>query len=193
MFYEYFGGYIMKIEDFFSTAWEKIIDWIKDPWILILFFLVTGLINFLPEKYLGILNLNGLVNKHGWISGLIFILTGISLLIFLISKIFYLINKKIYFFKKKKRLRNLTLEEKKVLGKYIYFQERTLKFNIDDNDIIKELYNEKFVRHTATTGHMFSYPFTIKKWVYEYLNKNKDLVEFTEEELENRNCKIRNY
>lgn len=183
----------MKIENFFSTAWEKIIDWIKDPWILILFFLVTGLINFLPKKYLGILNLNELVNKHGWISGLIFILTGISLSIFFISKFFYWINKKIYFFKKKKRLKNLTLKEKKVLGEFIYFQERTLKFNIDDNYIIKELYNEGFVRVTANTGDMFSYPFTIKKWVYQYLNKNNDLVEFTEEELEDRNKKIRNY
>jgi len=39
---------MIKLEDFFNSAWNKIIDWIKDPWILVLFFLVTSLMIFLP-------------------------------------------------------------------------------------------------------------------------------------------------
>lgn len=120
--------------------------------------------------------------------------TGISLIIFMILKIIYWVNKKLYFFDKKNRLKNLTVGEKKVLGRFISFQERTISFNLIQNNKIKELANQGLVRYTAREGDMFEYPFTIKEWVYKYLNKNKHLVELTEEELEsmkNRKDQVR--
>lgn len=34
---------------------------------------------------------------------------------------------------------------------------------------------------------MFAYPFTIREWVYNFLNKNKDLIKLIEEEIEKMN------
>ena len=174
------------VENIFNSVWNKIIDWIKDPWILVLVFLVSSLMIFLPEEYIKLLKLNELVNQHGWIIGILFVISGIGLFIFVISKIIDWINKKIYYHNKKNRLKNLSIEEKKVLHRFIHFQERTINFSLIDNNIIKELSNQGLVRITiAGSVDPFECPFTIKEWVYKYLNKNKHLLKISEEESQN--------
>lgn len=182
------------LDGFFSSVWGKIIDLIKDPLIIVGGFLVTSIIIFLPKKYINLLRLERLFNQYGWIAGLVFVITGVFLLIFVISKIISWINKRIYYYKKKNRLKDLSFEEKKALNRFIYFQERTINFNLIDNNIIKSLANQGFVRYTSREGDPFAFPFTIKEWVYKYLNKNRNLVELTKEEvseLEKRRQEIR--
>jgi hypothetical protein len=79
--------------------------------------------------------------------------------------------------KRKKYLKTLSPAEKLYLSFYINKNKKTYKFSIN-NGVINKLVDSKILYINSAA---FSY--SMRDFVWEYLNKNKKLIELSEEEI----------
>jgi hypothetical protein len=77
----------------------------------------------------------------------------------------------------KKYLKALTPDEKKILKKYIEENTKTQNLNYTDGTV-QELNNANIIYMSSSLSKFHTiFPFNIQPWAWEYLNKNKHLVE----------------
>ncbi|MFS0672053.1 super-infection exclusion protein B [Ornithinibacillus sp. 179-J 7C1 HS] len=78
---------------------------------------------------------------------------------------------------RKKRLKDLTPEEKAILSFYIIKNTRSQKLNYT-NGAVRELEYWKIIYRSSELGNMRSgFSYNIQPWAWEYLKKNPHLVE----------------
>lgn len=152
--------------------------------ILVITFITSFLMLFLPNNYLKKLKLLNFIENMGYIFGLLFIISFSGLIhIFVIKKY----NK----FKKIKEFNKLTFDEKEILGKYINLETKTKEFNFN-NGVVNGLL-KKGILYIPNPHNIIpdEVPYNIQEWAWEYLNENEELIEITKEEKEKRK-EIRN-
>lgn len=83
----------------------------------------------------------------------------------------------------KRRLRNLTAEEREVLRGYIGGNTRTRYFQLESG-VVSGLQLEHIVFRSSNVGNLDEgWAYNIQPWAWDYLNENLELL-FTKEELE---------
>lgn len=159
----------------------KLLDWIKlSPRYLFVLALVFGLLLFGPDVLLNKLGVVPFVDKFRMYVGIGFLLFSALYVVAIIHLIYTLSKDKVaeraMIKVQKKRLQNLTNEEKRILGSYIANQVRTqsLAFN---NGTVNELHQLGFIYLASNLGHGLEYfPYNITPWAWDYLNKNIHLL-----------------
>ena len=166
-------GTLMNISDFLKL--------IKLPLIfLIAILLILSFLLFAPDSYITSLGINDIIDKYRTYIGLAFVCDIFFILVEIISLLIKsLRDYKNYYsiiFKGKRKLKELTDDEKSILAYYIDNKTRTqeLPFN---NGIVEELSSFKIIYRASTMslgGTYFSY--NINDWAWNYLNKHKELL-----------------
>lgn len=162
---------------FIKSFLTETIDKFKDPKVLSITFLISFIILFLPPKYIKILKLEKFINEFNYIFGLLLVISGSGLLVLIGFKIYNKIQIQIFYFKRKRYLKTLSPAEKLYLSFYINKNKKTYKFSIN-NGVINKLVDSKILYINSAA---FSY--SMRDFVWEYLNKNKKLIELSEEEI----------
>ena len=159
---------------------SKFLDAIKlSPKYLIPIFLASGFLLFSPPQYSETLGLDKLIILYrSWI-GLVFLLSSTLLFSHAISQIWSWVTKK-YGAKKrlislKKRLGNLTVEEKKILNAYISNQTRTQVLDLE-NGIVNGLIQEGIIYRVSPIVRVTLTACNIQPWAWDFLNENKHLL-----------------
>lgn len=147
---------------------------------LIAIFLTLTFILFFPEIYIVKLGLSELIQKYRMIIGLAFICDLFFIIVNLCSPILNYIKGILRYLSLvlsgKRRLNNLTNEEKEILNYYITNKTRTYELPLNDG-IVCELSSYKIIYRAAgvSTGGLY-FAYNMNPWAWRYLNKNKELI-----------------
>lgn len=161
---------------------SKILEFIKlSPKYLLPISLVTGFLLLGKEEYTQKLGLDAFTSSYKHWIGIIFLLSSALFICDIVYKIWYLTFRK---FKNwrfinygQKRLANLTNEEKEILRGFIFQQTRTQKLSVMSG-VVKSLEHENIIYQSSNLGRLFEgFAYNIQPWAWEYLNKNKELLE----------------
>ena len=165
---------------------SKYIEWVKlSPRYLFPIAISSGILLFSGETIIETLGLAEITNSYRSIIGIIFLLSfalvvaswGLSL--GNIIKNAWLRNRK--FRNLKKRISDLTLEEKDVLLGYIQNQTRTQYLSIE-NGVVIELESLGIIYRSSNIGDIESWSYNIQPWAWKYLNEHPELLLMTENE-----------
>jgi hypothetical protein len=160
---------------------SKLLDWVKLPTKTIAALcIIFGILIFSNDFMLDKLGLRDLVFKYKPYLGGGFLIILVLLIVDLFSRIGALIrlriNKLLSYRKMKKRLQNLTLKEKLILGSFITCQTRDQSLSIQDGTV-NGLTAEKIIVRASSCGDFYIFDFLIHPWAWEYLNKHPELVD----------------
>jgi len=159
---------------------SKLIDFIKlSPKYYLAIALFSGILLFLPEAYIEYLDLSDFVSQNkNWIS-LIFLFFLVLFAITAGTKLIKHVSNLIFYRKiiqnGKKRLLDLTYEEKKVLYGYIDDNSRTQYFYAFDG-VVLGLEKEGIIIRAYTTGELHNFAFNIQPWAWDFLQKNSNKI-----------------
>ena len=166
---------------------SKLLDAIKlSPKYLIPLFFASGFLLFSPTEYSAILGLDNFVASYrSWI-GLVFLVSSALLLSHLLTSGWTWVNRKYdsqkSFSSATNRLRNLTPDEKVVLGGYIFNQTKTQVLDMMDG-VVNGLVHAGIIYQASTLGSLFEgFAYNIQPWAWDFLNKNKHLLEDSKSE-----------
>jgi hypothetical protein len=152
------------------------------PKYLIPIVLSSGFFLFSPRRYIELLGLESLVNQYRHWVGLVFVLSFALLVSHIIIQVGSWLAKKYHDNKRliasKKRLRNLTPDEKKILRRYILEQTKTQSLDIRDG-AVNGLASENIIFRSSNVGLMTIFDHNIQSWAWEFLNENKDLIDIS--------------
>jgi hypothetical protein len=73
------------------------------------------------------------------------------------------------------RLKRLSIEEQKVLARYLKGKTRTQLFPID-NGVVRGLVASKILYAAVVEGDIYKFPLNMQPWAWDYLNKHPNLV-----------------
>ena len=173
--------------DWFSKLTDKVLDWIKlSPKYLFPVSLATGFLLFAKSEYLAALGLTELRSKYlPWIGG-VFLLSTALFLSHVVTAFFSWLREKInlYFVVRygRKKLHNLTNDERRILRDYIGRGTKTQNLSVEDG-VVSELESENIIYQSSNIGRLVSgFAYNIQPWAWEYLNKNPELL-FSKSEL----------
>ena len=163
--------------------WSQLINWFKIS-NTHLFAIVIGcsILFFAPDTFIKKLGLTSIRDSYQLVISVLFLI-AISILgargcVAIIQWIKKRITWRKNLEKIQKRLHHLTPGEKKILRDYIYGNTRTQNLLIQDG-VAQGLALEKIIYRTASVGDMLDgFAFNIQPWAWEYLNKNKKLLEW---------------
>ncbi|MGG3159779.1 superinfection exclusion B family protein [Priestia megaterium] len=160
----------------------KMIEWLKLPArYLFVLALLAGILLFAPHSFLIKLGVDAFLEKYRTYIGITFLL---FLMLFLVSFIQILYT----FFKGKneertsrkfqqQRLRELTVQEKKILGYYIINQTRTQLLAMNNGNVNELARLGIIYRSSNMSQGMEYFSYNIQPWAWEFLNKHPHLVE----------------
>ncbi len=140
-------------------------------------FVASCLLLFLPQKYLALIGLdNWVVMYRSWLG----ILLLVSFLVVL-GEVFNWAQKRYrvgqIFSNGKQRLRNLTPEEKEILRGYIEDNTKTQKLDMLSG-VVNGLVQENVIYQASPIGEILGgCDYNIQPWAWNYLQKNKHLLE----------------
>ncbi|WP_289054185.1 super-infection exclusion protein B [Carboxylicivirga marina] len=158
---------------------SAIFDFTKLPTkVLFLFAVVSGSILFVNENIINKLQLDALLKKHGWVLGLVFLLSScfvvVNLIIWTINKIrakrdFRAIKEKYI-----KRLRNLDRHEQAVLREFIAGGKKSINMPLDE-PVIAGLMNDNILVLNKTFGNQtlvmgYEAPLSINEFAMENIS-----------------------
>ena len=160
---------------------DKFLNWIKlSPKYLLGIDIIAGFLLFGNSALLGTLGLKDFKEQYrSWI-GLALVISSGLLCAHIIVEIWNKGNNK-FSTKRvvgagKKRLKNLTQQEKEILNLYISNQTRTWSLDFTDG-VVSGLESYKIIYRAGTMsngGTYFSY--NIQPWAWKYLNKHPELL-----------------
>lgn len=139
-------------------------------------FVACGILLFLPQDYLAVIGLDNLVAVYkSWI-GLLLLVS----FLFVLGDAFNWVTKQYSIRKKysswKKRLHNLTPEEKIILLGYIDGNTRTQTLDYKSG-VVMGLVHEKIIYQASVVGELFTgFDYNIQPWAWEYLSENRQLL-----------------
>lgn len=153
-----------------KTILSKLVDVIKDqtPKFAFAGFIVSGFILFFP-KYSAAIGLDRFLVDYGRETGLVFLACAALLLWELLAWISKWNKENSALRKAKKRLHNLTPEEKEILCSYIEENTKTQELNIFSGVVVG--LNDAGIIYYAVDEK-----FNIRDWAWNYLKKNKHLL-----------------
>lgn len=156
---------------------EKFFDINKIPTkLIVVVWLSSALILFVPQQFLTRLNLDGFLHDYGKFIGISFILSSGFTLIALWTFVTRLIREKSLTKKIKKSIVKdihfLDLHEKALLREFFINGKHTLQLPFD-NDTVVGLVNKYIIYQASSTGFTYShgayFPYTISDIAYEHL------------------------
>lgn len=160
---------------------EKLLEIIKlAPKYLIGLTIVTGILIFGQNNIISSLGLTSFVSEYRKWIGIIFLLSLCFTIVDLGEFIFKKVNKEIATLKIKhfgiKKLKNLTPEEKSILGRYIFKETKTQNMSLEygaKNDL--EQYN--IIYRSSNIGReRTGFSYDIQPWGWDYLNNHNELL-----------------
>lgn len=163
---------------------SKVLDWIKlSPRYLAAIAIFAGLLLFAPRSFSETLGLLPIIDQYRpWI-GFAFLLTiallsahaSVPLVKYAMAEWKQRRNRK----RQEERLRNLTSDEKAVLRGYIFKDTRTQYLRPDDG-VVRGLVSVGIIYQASSiggAGFSFYFAFNIQPWAWDYLQKNRSLIE----------------
>jgi len=163
---------------------SKITDWIKlSPFYLLALSLLTGILLFSPEEYLQTLGLTPLLGNYKIWIGLIFLFSTVFLVTHLLNLLVSPLQTKIKEYqllrKRKKKLEDLSQEEKEILKAFISEETKTCPLS-SRSGIVNGLAAKKIITRASNigyAGYSFTFDYNIRPWAWKYLNENPELLE----------------
>lgn len=152
--------------------------------ILMIVFVLSTSILFLPNKYIETLSLDFFVENFSHIFGILFMISFLGLLRILILNLKEKIIKLHFNYKRKKYLENLSPEEKLILGSYIFSKQKTRYFSAGNGKVIHLIKIGFLYESAEVSARLLKFAFTMNNFTWNYLNKNKDLIRISEEDEE---------
>lgn len=159
---------------------DKIVEWIKLPAIyLFAIALFTAFLLFGGDYPLKFFDLKPFVQSFKpWIS-IVFLLSSSLLLTHSLVSIFkfikYQIQKRIWIGKGKRRLHQLTTDEKSLLRSYIVDNTRTQYLSLISG-IVNTLENEFIIYRASEMGRLHTFAYNIHHWAWRYLRRHPNLI-----------------
>jgi len=81
-----------------------------------------------------------------------------------------------FIYRSKRRLKDLTKEEKKLLRDYIFKDTRT-QYLRDEDGVVKGLEYEKIIYPATNVGSILEgFAYNIQQWAWEYLKRHPELL-----------------
>nr|DAL55178.1 MAG TPA_asm: Super-infection exclusion protein B [Caudoviricetes sp.] len=147
---------------------------------LVAILLILSFLLFAPSSYIANLGINELINEYRTYIGLAFICDLFFILVDVLSLLMkYLRALKKYYsitFIGKRKIKQLTPEEKSILRYYIQEQTRTQTLPFNDG-VVAELSNLAIIyRASSLSLGGVEFDYNLNDWAWKYLNKNKDLL-----------------
>ena len=160
---------------------SKILEGIKlSPKYLLPIALASGFLLFGPPNYIAVLGLDAFVFSYRTWIGLILLLSSTLLLSHLLYGSWHWVSRQLQDLRFKssgrKRLANLTREEKETLREFILKQTRTQRLDFTSG-VVTGLEHDKIIYQAAGVGSVMGFDYNIQPWAWDYLNKNKRLLE----------------
>ena len=158
----------------------KLIDHFKSPKYLLVISIISGILLFGTFDIVNKLGLISFVEKYRIWIGIIFLITTGFWLVDIILLIIKEAKSKYTGFHNSKameeRLKQLTIEEKVILGKYINRETRVQTLDYANGTVCElEGYHIIYQASNISRHHTF-FDYNIQPWAWEYLNKHKDLL-----------------
>jgi hypothetical protein len=159
---------------------SKLLDWIKLPTkTLAGLCVVFAILIFSNSNMLDKFGLKPIVEQYRAYLGIGFLVTLALTLVNSITAIWKFIYPWIaqaYWIRiGKKRLQNLTPNEKDILGYYIKNKNRSQTLRIQDGTV-NALQKEKIIVRASSLGTMYGFDYIIQPWAWKYLNKKPQLL-----------------
>lgn len=160
---------------------EKLLELIKlSPKYLFGISIVSGLLLFTEDIFIVKLGIQQFVNQNRSYIGVIFLISLVfTITEFLLNSMKSIKNKYIRYKKRRiaiERLRNLTIEEKQILGDYIFNVTRTRNLPVE-NGLVQELVRYQILYRSSNIGSFVEgFSFNMQPWAWKYLNKHKKLL-----------------
>ena len=159
----------------------KWIDWIKlPPRYLAAIAIATSILLFSPGSILKKIGLSTAINDYRVWFGLLW-LCAVSLLLAHIGAPLLAywrsrIDEWRWMKYGKRYLASLTSDEKKIMRGFITAGKKSQMLDIRDGNV-KALQHERLIYQAASVGHVIGgFAFNIQPWVWDYLNKNQELM-----------------
>jgi hypothetical protein len=161
---------------------KSFVDWIKlSPRYLLPICIFTGFVVFAPPNVLSIFGITGIVESYRAYFGLAFLLSAallassalIATCEWLKGKYRERVTRKY----RRRRLRQLTEDEKAILRGYIEGQTRT-QYLAMSNGTVGQFVVEKILFRASSLGSVADYfPYNIQPGAWEYLNDHPEVLE----------------
>jgi hypothetical protein len=159
---------------------SKRVEWLKlSPRYLLPVAMITGFLLFAPNNILDILGLVDLIKQYRpYIGGALLISLGL-LLSNILAMLFDFTRQRSEKSKRlkqmRKRLHNLTEEEKALLRGYVERQSRTQYFDME-NGVARGLEAERIIFQASNIGRIDSWAYNIQPWAWTYLSGRPELL-----------------
>lgn len=159
---------------------SKLTEWLKlKPRYLVALGIASGLLLFLPDRFLLSLGLSELsASFRPWIGG-VFLLSTVLLLTHFLSKIGTPVQEKIEEALAvrgwAKRLKELTPEEKAHLQQYIQGNTQTRYYDLSDG-VVKGLVAKKILYRATSLGQGEAFAYNMQPWAWRRLKKRPDIL-----------------
>ncbi len=139
-------------------------------------FFASCLLLFLPQKYLALIGVGNFVSTYRQWIGILFLVS----FLFVLGDIFNLAGKLIVNIidhnQSKKKLHNLTDEEKALLSQYIYTRTKTQKLS-PMSGVVSGLVSANVIYQASRYGELLrGNDYNMEEWAWDYLQKNKHLL-----------------
>lgn len=165
---------------------DKLLEWIKlTPKYLACLLVLSLLLMFLPNNLLVFLGIKELRDIYrSWI-GLTIIVTVSFLCVHgcipLVNQAKVKCSERRKIKLGRKKLHDLTPEEKHILSKYLYENTLTQYFEVSDG-IVSGLEQSSILYRSSDWSHrLYNFAYNIQPWAWKYLNKHKELVHISKE------------
>ena len=158
----------------------KLIDHFNSPKYILVICIVSGFLIFGQNDIINKLALSSFVENYRLWIGIVFLIsTGFWLVDIILLIIKEAKSKYTRFHNGKareERLKQLTIEEKVILGKYINQETRVQTLDCT-NGTVCELEAYKIIRQASNLSRYdIFFDYNIQPWAWKYLNKHKDLL-----------------
>jgi hypothetical protein len=163
---------------------SELLDWIKlSPKYLLPIFLASAVLLFANGEFLEHTGLQEIRTQYRpWVGG-IFLVSTLLLASHFINELLPRARKRYGKFTRlkhaKRRLHDLTPEERDILRGYIIGNTRTQYYRSLDDGVVDGLEAERIIYRTSING----WAYNIQPWAWKYLNEHPELL-LTKEELE---------
>lgn len=160
---------------------KKLIDFLFSFELILLLFLGSGLLLFLPERIIERIYLSNIKEQSGTFIGSIFflslIVTLVKIILFLSEKIKNKYSEKKNTKNLEKILLNLNKKEKKIIKEIFDSDENTVYLPLHSG-VVKKLETQRIIGKTMSS-HMTSaydptFPYALQPWAYDYFEENPD-------------------
>ena len=161
---------------------SKALDWIKlPPKYLLALALAMGSLLFGSAGFIECLGLGKIIEEYrGW-TGTVFVVVTALLIAHFANGCFRMavkeINRRRGLYWSRKRLHDLTPQEKRILRGYVYQNTRSQNLSFEDG-VVKGLEHLRVIYRAANVGDFITgIAYNIQPWAWTYLNEHPELLE----------------